>query len=1110
MQTVLALGSLLLAAFVLRALTGIGGSSTQQVFATWVSDAIALCAVSVCLWRVVVEPEDRWLWGLAGLGMASWGLGNAYFEHMLAAGESLPNPSPADAGYLGFYPLMYFAVIAARRHRGERTDIGIWLDGVIGAAACAAVATALVLEPVVNATAGESVAGALTDIAYPIGDATLLAMLVVGSATVGWRHSRGLAGLAAGMAIFALADSLYVVENANGSYQVGGVLDAGWLLALILIAAGAATVALGPRRRRRGSDGAGRAVVPSLAALAALAVLAADPFTGMNLTSLILATVTLTLVAIRLAISLRETAGLLAVRAREAELDALTGLANRRKLLTDLEHRAAEADDERPLLLVLFDLDGFKTYNDTFGHNAGDELLIQVAGGLRDSLGGRGRAYRMGGDEFCALLAAGPKSAERIAGEAAAAMARRGEGFSITASYGCAVAPRDGRDTAGLIRQADDEMYTRKGTRGSSTERQVQDTLTAVLGARDPEMESHAAGVARLAAALGEELGLEASDLRSLVHAAAIHDIGKIAIPDTTLDKETELDPEELRFLHTHPLIAQRIVTAAPALGYAAHVVRSVQERWDGGGYPDGLRGDAIPLAARIVAVCNAYQAMTAKRPNRDALSHDEAIAELRRGAGSQFDPELVEPLIDIVSRPVERPAMAAVAAPAPSDLHIADRGGVEARLTYQEDHDLLTGLLNRRRFAEELERILRYASRYRRSGALLILDLDNLKLVNDLHGHAAGDVALTAVAKQILDRTRASDVIARLGGDEFGIALHEAGEHEALTVAKDIRDRLVECDIDPPVRLSGGIALFAGAHELMPDDLLTAADVALYEAKEAGRDQIRIYKGDAGAALGWVERIRSALTEERFVLYGQPIVDAKSGGVTHSELLVRMISDTGDVIPPTAFIPTAERFGLINEIDRWVVGEGLRLALHGKPVSINISVHSLGDEAILDAVREAVHSGLPVGAVIFEITETAAMSNMQEARVFTEQLDGLGCDVALDDFGTGFGSFTYLKHLPSRYLKVDIEFVRELASNRTDQRVVRSIIDVGHSLGKRIIAEGVENAAVADLLRSYGVDALQGLHMGAPERILSQPRASRRGARALQGTSSPPVAPKR
>jgi two-component system cell cycle response regulator len=1085
MSALVGFGTLLLAAFLARALTGFGGSSAQQLFATWISDAIALSAAAVCLWRAAIERRDRAVWGFAGLGVVSWGLGNAYFEHMLAGGASLPNPSPADIGYLGFYPLMYLAVIAARRRRGQRLGIGGWLDGLIGGAACATLGAAFALEPVLEATTGESLAGALTNIAYPIGDLTLLGMLVVTTATVGWRAARGLTALALGMAIFALSDTIYIVQNANGDYHVGGVLDAGWLLALMLIAAGAGA----PGRPGTATVSSKRAIVPSLAGLVALAVLGLQPLIDLSTAGLIVAILTLTLVITRLAVSLRETAGLLRTRAREATLDPLTGLGNRRLLLADLSAHAIDAAAERPVLLVLFDLDGFKVYNDTFGHIAGDSLLIEVAGGLHEALGERGRAYRIGGDEFCALLSpARDLSPERICVELAGAMARHGEGFSVTASYGCALAPADGRDTTALLRRADDEMYARKGRRRPGTESQVQDALIAALSARDPELGSQAASVAALAAALGRHVGLGASDLRALTHAAALHDIGKIAIPESILDKPAELDSEERRFVQTHPLIAQRIISAAPALGYAAQIVRLAQERWDGTGYPDGLRGEAIPLASRIVGVCNAYHAMTRKRPNRRALSFEEALVELRRCAGGQFDPELVTMLIDILSHPAEHPARELPTPSQAADLLVsreaAGRRRLEAQLSYQSDHDQLTGLLNRWRFAEELERMLRYATRYRRAGALLVLDLDNLKLVNDVHGHAAGDDALKLVAREIRGRTRGTDAVARLGGDEFAIALHEAARSDALAVAKDIHARLSESGIDPPVQISVGIALFEGSQELVADDLLTAADIALYEAKEAGRGKIRIHHGEATGALGWVKRIRSALAEQRFVLYGQPIVDLRSGATTHRELLIRMLSDDGDVIPPAAFIPTAERFGLIGAIDRWVVREGLRLAVRGVHVSINLSAHSIGDPDILEDVRTAARQGLARDAVIFELTETAAMTNMQVAREFIEELGDLGCEVALDDFGTGFGSFSYLKHLPTSYLKIDVEFVHELSSNLTDRHVVRSITDIGHSLGKRIIAEGVEDQATLQALREYGVDFAQGSHIGTPQRI--------------------------
>jgi diguanylate cyclase (GGDEF)-like protein len=478
---VLGVGAALLAVFVLRALTGVGGQSAQRLCATWISDAIAFSAVIVCAHRAVLEQRDRAMWGFAALGIASWGLGNAYFEHSLSAGVSLPNPSPADIGYLGFYPLVYAAVIVARRRGGARLSAGLWLDGAIGMAACATLAAALVLEPVVNATAGESLAGALTNVAYPIGDLTLFAMLVFTTATVGWRGARGLVLLALGMAVFSISDTLYLVQNANGSYQAGGVLDAGWLLALMLIAAGAALPSV--RLYARAPHAVGeRAIVPSIAGLVALIVLSLQPLASAGAAGLACAGVTLALVLTRMALSQHETAQLLIAREREAALDSLTGLANRRILLRDVRRAAESASAAQPALLVLFDLDGFKAYNDTFGHGAGDGLLIRVATALREAVGEHGRAYRIGGDEFCALLASASTVPPAAVGERlAATMAQHGEGFSVTASFGCALAPADGSDTTVLLRRADDEMYTRKGRRRPGTESQVQDVLIAAL-----------------------------------------------------------------------------------------------------------------------------------------------------------------------------------------------------------------------------------------------------------------------------------------------------------------------------------------------------------------------------------------------------------------------------------------------------------------------------------------------------------------------------------------------------------------------------------------------------------------------------------------------------
>jgi diguanylate cyclase (GGDEF)-like protein/PAS domain S-box-containing protein len=420
----------------------------------------------------------------------------------------------------------------------------------------------------------------------------------------------------------------------------------------------------------------------------------------------------------------------------------------------------------------------------------------------------------------------------------------------------------------------------------------------------------------------------------------------------------------------------------------------------------------------------------------------------------------------------------------------IGGRKRMERELLYLADHDWLTDLNNRRRLIHELDACLAYTARYRRGGAVLVLDIDNFKFVNDSKGHGAGDRTLKSVAEVLKTRTRATDIVARLGGDEFAIVLPEATEQEALKVASDVRSLLCERP-SGPIKVSVGISLFTPEQKSTADDALVAADVAQYEAKELGGDQARVFNRRAGGALTWVERIRAALAEDRFVLYGQPIVDLGSGLVAYHELLIRMISEDGEIIAPGDFLPTAERFGLIVEIDRWVTEHALRRAIDGERVTINLAGPSIGDERVLGLVREALADGLNPANVIFEVTETAAMSNFEKAERFAETLSDIGCSLALDDFGTGFGSFTYLKYVNARYLKIDLEFVRHLISNDTDQKVVKSIVDIAHSLEKKTIAEGVEDAATLTALKERGVDFAQGFYLGRPE-PLSSPNGSR------------------
>lgn len=260
-------------------------------------------------------------------------------------------------------------------------------------------------------------------------------------------------------------------------------------------------------------------------------------------------------------------------------------------------------------------------------------------------------------------------------------------------------------------------------------------------------------------------------------------------------------------------------------------------------------------------------------------------------------------------------------------------------------------------------------------------------------------------------------------------------------------------------------------------------------DAKDDGGDQVHSFRGQPGASLALVGAIKSALAEDRFVLYAQPMVDIRTGQTAHRELLIRMLTHDGELVAPGAFLPTAERFGLITDIDRWVVTTALKHAADGTPVAVNLSARSIGDPVILNTITTAIDHGLDPALVIFEITETAATTNMNVAREFAQTLLRLGCALALDDYGTGFGTFAYIKNLPAKYLKVDMEFVHGAATSPTDLEVIKSIVAIAHSLGHSTIAEGIEGEQTLDLMRDLGVDLAQGFYLARPA-PLPPPRA--------------------
>jgi diguanylate cyclase (GGDEF)-like protein/PAS domain S-box-containing protein len=426
----------------------------------------------------------------------------------------------------------------------------------------------------------------------------------------------------------------------------------------------------------------------------------------------------------------------------------------------------------------------------------------------------------------------------------------------------------------------------------------------------------------------------------------------------------------------------------------------------------------------------------------------------------------------------------------------ITDRKHYEDRIEEFADHDFLTGLLNRRSFSRELNSQAALAGRYGAEGALLMLDLDYFKYVNDTVGHQAGDDVILRVAELLARRMRETDVLARLGGDEFAVLLRKADAAAAELVARELLQALAE----EPIVVAGlrrattasiGVAMFEG--DLTGEDVLVNADLAMYDAKEAGRDRVAPFSEHHAQArmkgrVGWVKRIQTALEEDGFGLLAQPIVDFQTGHVCQYELLLRMADERGDLIPPGAFLYIAERLDIVQQIDAWVITEAIKLLAEqngvgdGVPLEVNLSGRSIGDPKLLELIdHELSRAGVAPGRLIFEITETAAVEHITTARRFSEHLAELGCRFALDDFGAGFGSFYYLKHLPFDFLKIDGEFIHSCRTNKTDQLVIEAIVGIARGLDKKTIAEFVGDDETVRLLTRLGVDYGQGYHLGRP-----------------------------
>jgi two-component system cell cycle response regulator len=622
------LAGMLLAAIWARALTQVGGAPVSDFFGRWMHDAVIVAAALGCLAAATSSGADRLAWGAMAIGLGLTFAGDLIYS-LQPDLDAVPVPSISDPFWLAIYPCAYVAFVSLIRSRIGPTLWATRLDGLAGGLAIASVLACFTVSAAVDGSAGAPLLERATNLAYPVGDLLLLGAIVSAIGLAGWRVDRLWATLGVAVLAQETGDLIYMT-GADG--LVGDIADA-FVATAFTGVAWAATLAPGARERRHHSRDRGLFVAVGFGAVALCVV----PLHA-NAVAVGLAVAALAVVLARTALALRENDALLEHSRVEATTDALTGLSNRRKLQLDLAHALASG---QPHALVLLDLNGFKTYNDSYGHGAGDMLLVQLGQALAAAIDPASEAYRMGGDEFCVLAPLGDDLAA-LAECCATALATHGDGFAITAAHGAVVLPDEGRDASTVLALADARMYRQKNAGRPPAASQSADVLMAVVNERAPGLASHVSHVCELACAAAAELGIAGAELDALRHAAALHDIGKMAIPEAILEKPGALDDAEWALIRRHTLIGERILAAAPALERSARLVRWSHERIDGTGYPDGLAGEEIPLGSRVILVADAFDAMVSERSYGAVLTDAEALAELHRCAGTQFDPAVV------------------------------------------------------------------------------------------------------------------------------------------------------------------------------------------------------------------------------------------------------------------------------------------------------------------------------------------------------------------------------------------------------------------------------------------------------------------------------------
>ncbi|MBK5229823.1 MAG: diguanylate cyclase [Thermoleophilia bacterium] len=625
--------SALFGAFFVYVIFPPAGVATARFFSDGVFSALLLLPAVICLMLGFTTDGSRRVWLAIGIGILFWWGGDLYAREVFGNSPNRPMPSIADGLHLMFYPSIFVGLFALLRRLSDVPRV-LWLQGVVAALSVAALDAALVLESF-SGQGGDAI-GLATQLAYPMADLVLLMLVVGGRAVAGGQLGRAWNWLTGSLVLLALADSLYLYQTSTGFYHPGGLLDLCWPGAMLLIAAAAlndegAVEKLKINRRLL--------TLPSvLFASSSMFLVVYDHFHAFGIQTLAPAVGALTLVIAEMALVQRDNLDLLERSLAEHFVDTVSGIPNRRALLRDLKYHCATATEQAPVSLILHDLRGFKAYNDKFGHVAGDALLARLGQNLQRVAVGFGGAYRDSGDEYCVIASTPDSQAEGIARITREALYERGEGFEIAALTGIVSIPREARDPMAILKLADQRVSAEK-VRHTTISPDESAAMIRLMRSRSIAAGRYTRLIEESLKLAGTLMGLHTDEIENVIQGFQLRDIGNCAIPDEILNKNGELTESEWRVVRSHTVVGERIVKATPSLRTVAEIVRHHHERFDGNGYPDGLAAGAIPVGARLVAVAQAFEGMTADRPSRPAKSFREAVAELGRQAGTEFDP---------------------------------------------------------------------------------------------------------------------------------------------------------------------------------------------------------------------------------------------------------------------------------------------------------------------------------------------------------------------------------------------------------------------------------------------------------------------------------------